>query len=74
MRDLEAGCEIFRVERCFVAVLNKERMGDCCGNCIRGASTDGGGEMKACTGCKQVWYCGKVSEEYFSVLASIFYV
>lgn len=69
MSDLAAGTEIFGVERCLVAVLSKERMGDCCGNCFRNAGGASGldgngggvGEMKACTGCKQVWYCGKVS-------------
>lgn len=61
VRDLEAGSEIFGVERCFVASLSKERVGDCCGNCFRNAEGLGLGEMKACTGCKQVWYCGKVS-------------
>ncbi|TID26386.1 set and mynd domain [Venturia nashicola] len=64
MRELNAGCEIFGVERCFVAVLSKGMVGDHCGNCYRGpdgvGNTDGEQfEVKACTGCKQVWYCGK---------------
>lgn len=66
VKGLDAGTEIFRVERSLVAALSKERVGDSCGNCF-GSEGEGVGEgvgvkeMKACTGCKQVWYCGKVS-------------
>jgi hypothetical protein len=62
-RDLPPGTEIFTVERPLVSMLNKERLEDCCANCYKSFSEVPGGleALKACTGCKQVRYCGKVS-------------
>jgi hypothetical protein len=62
-KDLPAGTEIFTIERPLISALSKERLDDTCANCYKsGGEVAGGVEaLKACTGCKQVKYCGKVS-------------
>jgi hypothetical protein len=61
-KDLPAGTEIFTIERPLIAALSKERLVDTCTNCYKPGSEVAGGieALKACTGCKQVKYCGKV--------------
>lgn len=62
-KDLPAGAQIFTVERPLIAALSKARLGDTCANCYKSGGEIAGGveALKACTGCKQVKYCGKVS-------------
>jgi hypothetical protein len=62
-KDLPAGVEIFTIERPLISALSKERLNDTCANCYKSSSEVAGGvdALKACTGCKQAKYCGKVS-------------
>jgi hypothetical protein len=61
--DLPVGGTVMLIQRPFVAVLDTERLADTCSGCLgqHHCSRDVNVELKACTGCRVVKYCNKVS-------------
>lgn len=64
--DIPVGGTVMLIQRPFVAVLDTERLPDTCSGCLgqHHCSRDVNIELKACTGCRVVKYCNKVSSAY----------
>lgn len=63
-QDIPAGESIFSLKRPLITVLDNVSLDSCCANCF--ASTGFGAtnnqlDLKACTGCRTVKYCGRVN-------------
>jgi SET and MYND domain-containing protein len=61
--NISVGGTVMLVQRPFVAVLDTERLQDTCSGCLgqHHCKRDVNVELKACTGCRVVKYCNKVS-------------
>jgi SET and MYND domain-containing protein len=59
--NMEPGDTVLHIEAPFVAVLDSPRLEDTCGGCFGKRQVETGSELKACTGCRVVKYCDRVS-------------
>ncbi|EOD47967.1 putative set and mynd domain protein [Neofusicoccum parvum UCRNP2] len=64
-QDIPAGESIFSLKRPLITVLDNVSLDSCCANCF--ASTGFGAtnnqlDLKACTGCRTVKYCGRTCQ------------
>lgn len=63
--DIKVGEDVVHAKVPFVAVLDKPRLDDTCSACFGKRQMETGTELKACTGCRVVKYCDRVSLIYF---------
>lgn len=59
--DIKIGEDVLHGKVPFVAVLDSPRLEDTCSGCFGKKQMEGGAELKACTGCRVVKYCDRVS-------------
>jgi SET and MYND domain-containing protein len=59
--DIKVGEDVVRAKVPFVAVLDTPRLDDTCAACFGKRQMEAGTELKACTGCRVVKYCDRVS-------------
>lgn len=59
--DIKVGEDVVHAKVPFVAVLDTPRLVDTCSGCFGKKQMEGGTELKACTGCRTVRYCDRVS-------------
>ena len=59
--DIKVGEDVLHAKVPFVAVLDTARLDDTCSGCFGKRQMDIGAELKACTGCRVVKYCDRVS-------------
>lgn len=61
-KAIPAGGDVLNIKTPFVAVLDTERLGDTCSGCF-GRRYFGGDDvsLRACTGCRVLRYCDRVS-------------
>lgn len=74
--NIPVGGTVMLIQRPFVAVLDTERLQDTCSGCLgqHHCNRDVKVELKACTGCRVVKYCNKVSwslPHTFSILTEL---
>ena len=58
---VEVGEDVVHAKIPFVAVLDSPRLDDTCSGCFGRRQMEGDTELKACTGCRVVKYCDRVS-------------
>lgn len=58
---LKVGEDVLHAKTPFVAVLDSPRLDDTCSGCFGRKQMEGNAELKACTGCRVVKYCDRVS-------------
>jgi hypothetical protein len=63
--DIKVGEDVVYAKVPFVAVLDKPRLDDTCSACFGKRQMEAGTELKACTGCRVVKYCDRVSLNFF---------
>lgn len=66
--DIKVGEDVVHANVPFVAVLDKPRLDDTCSACFGKRQMEAGTELKACTGCRVVKYCDRVSFSRFGEL------
>lgn len=72
-KDINVGEDVLKTNRPFVAVLDTPKLEDTCSGCFgKKQFFDGAKPPKACTGCKVVRYCDRVSSIYLSVLVQLY--
>lgn len=59
--DINPGEDVLHIKTPFVAVLDSPRLEDTCAGCFGKRQAETGNELKACTGCRVVKYCDRVS-------------
>ena len=59
--DIKIGEDVIHAKVPFVAVLDTPRLEDTCAGCFGKKQLETGGGLKACTGCRVVKYCDRVS-------------
>lgn len=59
--DMNPGDTVLHIEAPFVAILDSPRLEDTCAGCFGKRQVETGSELKACTGCRVVKYCDRVS-------------
>lgn len=59
--DIKVGEDVVHAKVPFVAVLDTPRLQDTCSGCFGKKQMEAGAELKACTGCRTVKYCDRVS-------------
>jgi SET and MYND domain-containing protein len=59
--DIKPGEDVLHIKTPFVAILDSPRLEDTCAGCFGKRQMDTGNELKACTGCRVVKYCDRVS-------------
>lgn len=59
--DIKVGEDAVHAKVPFVAVLDTPRLDDTCSACFGKRQMEAGTELKACTGCRIVKYCDRVS-------------
>lgn len=65
--DIKVGEDVVHAKVPFVAVLDTPRLDDTCSACFGKRQMEAGTELKACTGCRVVKYCDRVSLIVFVV-------
>jgi SET and MYND domain-containing protein len=63
--DIKPGEDVLHIKTPFVAVLDSPRLEDTCAGCFGKRQMETGNELKACTGCRVVKYCDRVSFRSF---------
>lgn len=66
--DIQVGADVVHAKVPFVAVLDTPRLGDTCSGCFGKKQMETGADLKACTGCRVVKYCDRVSPRFYSDL------
>lgn len=59
--DINPGEDVLHIKTPFVAVLDSPRLEDTCAGCYGKRQMETGNDLKACTGCRVVKYCDRVS-------------
>ena len=59
--DIKVGEDVVYAKTPFVAVLDSPRLEDTCAGCFGKRQMEGNADLKACTGCRVVRYCDRVS-------------
>jgi hypothetical protein len=59
--DIKVGEDVLHAKVPFVAVLDTSRLEDTCSGCFGKRQMENSAELKACTGCRVVKYCDRVS-------------
>ena len=59
--NIKVGEDVMHAKSPFVAVLDKPRLDDTCSGCFGRRQMEGDAFLKACTGCRVVKYCDRVS-------------
>jgi hypothetical protein len=59
--DIKVGQDVVHAQVPFVAVLDSPRLEDTCSGCFGKKQMGGETDLKACTGCRVVKYCDRVS-------------
>lgn len=59
--DIKISEDVVHCKVPFVAVLDTPRLEDTCSACFGKKQMENGAELKACTGCRTVKYCDRVS-------------
>ena len=59
--DIKVGEDVLHAKVPFVAVLDTSRLDDTCSGCFGKRQMENSAELKACTGCRVVKYCDRVS-------------
>jgi SET and MYND domain-containing protein len=62
--DIKIGEDVVHAKVPFVAVLDSPRLEDTCSGCFGKMQMEGGTDLKACTGCRVVKYCDRVSSSF----------
>lgn len=63
VEDIKIGEDVVHATVPFVAVLDSPRLEDTCSGCFgRKQMGTTGADLKACTGCRTVKYCDRVSD------------
>lgn len=68
--DIKVGEDVMHAKVPFVAVLDTSRLEDTCSGCFGKRQMENSAELKACTGCRVVKYCDRVSSR--SVMLCLF--
>lgn len=72
--DITVGGDVVHAKTPFVAVLDSPRLEDTCSGCFGKRQMEGNSDLKACTGCRVVKYCDRVSLlSYFNTCFAWFY-
>lgn len=66
--DINPGDTVLHIEAPFVAILDTPRLEDTCAGCFGKRQMETGNELKACTGCRVVKYCDRVSRGDYIIL------
>ena len=62
--NIKPGEDVLHIKTPFVAILDSPRLEDTCAGCFGKRQMDTGNELKACTGCRVVKYCDRVSSSF----------
>lgn len=66
--DIGPGDTVLHIEAPFVAILDSPRLKDTCAGCFGKRQMETGNELKACTGCRVVKYCDRVSRYGYCIV------